>query len=141
LLARDQAALDQESPDRHIGMAVLPVIADSDRAAPVQPDPARSLDLQKKRIDRIVDPEELEPPPRKRAILYVSARRKLRSRIGRLAVKWRLVRAMTLPRAIEFDLVISGEQSFQRSVVCYGKRSKTRRETLPGRRIVPRRQR
>src|SRR5271165_2235391 len=122
-------------------MAVLPVVADPEGAAPAQPDPARPLDLQKECVDRIVDPEELEPAPRKRPVLDLSTCRRLRAEIGGFAVKRRLIAAMTLPRAIELDLVISGEQSFRRSIVGYGKRNKPCIEKLPGCCVVPWRQR
>ena len=91
-------------------MSILPVIADPDGTAAVQPNPARTLDLQKKCIDRIVDPKELEAAACKRTILDLGTRReKPRTKIGRLPVNRRLVAAMLSPRPIEFDLVIPGE--------------------------------
>ena len=129
------------SADRHVGTAVLPVVADPDGASALQPNSPRPLDLQKECVNRIVDPEEFQPAPGERPILDFGARRRLGAEIWRLAVKRGLIAAMTLPRAVELDLVISGEQSFRFAVVRYGKRNEPLLEKFPGSRAVLGRQR
>ena len=91
-------------------MSVLPVIADPDGTAAAQPNPARALNLQKKCVDRIVDPEELEAAARKRAILDLGTRReKPRTEIGQPPINRRLIAAMPVPRPVELHLVVPGE--------------------------------
>jgi putative N6-adenine-specific DNA methylase len=48
-------------------VAVLPVVADADNGAVGHRHAARSLDLKEEGVDRVVDPEEFEPPARQRA--------------------------------------------------------------------------
>src|SRR5260370_15388896 len=140
LVSRDHSVFDQQSSDRHVGTAVLPVVADPDGAAPLQPHAPRPLDLQKECVNRIVDPEEFQPAPGKRSILYLGTRRRLSTAIWGRAVKRDLIAATALPRAVELDLVISGEEPFRIAVVRYGERSKTFLEKFTGSPIVPGRQ-
>src|SRR5215471_18872236 len=65
---RDYPTLDQQAPDRDIGQPVLAVITDAHGLPVLQPDSARALNLQKKGVDRIVDPQELKTASRQRAI-------------------------------------------------------------------------
>ncbi len=52
--------LDQVTADRPVGAAVLIGIADPERAAVLEADEARALDLQEELLDRVRDPEKLE---------------------------------------------------------------------------------
>src|SRR5215831_20850251 len=70
--SREDTPLNQQPPDRDIRLSVLPVVTDPHGAAIPEPDPARALDLEKKRVDRVVDPEELKAAPGERAILDLS---------------------------------------------------------------------
>src|SRR5260370_30312005 len=141
LVSRDRSVFDQQSSDRHVGTAVLPVVADPDGAAPLQPHAPRPLDLQKECVNRIVDPEEFQPAPGKRSILDLGTRRRLSTEIWGLAVKRGLIPAIALPPAVELDLLISDEEPFRIAVVRYGARSKTLLEQFTRTPIVPRRQR
>ena len=84
--------------------------------------------------------QDFQPSPGKCPFVDLAARRGIGAEIRRLAVKGGLIAAMMLPRAVELDLVISGEQSFRLAVIRYGKRNETLLEKFPGRCIVARRQ-
>jgi len=121
---RDHTPLDEEPPDRHVGLSVLPVVANPDHAAIPQPNSARALDLQKKRVDRIIDPEEFQPTPGERAILDLGpgiARGS--AELGRTPVDRRLITPSTLLRPVQLDLVVSREQPLPRAVIGDRKRN------------------
>ena len=63
LLRREHAHLDQITPDRAIGLAVLTGVADLDQGAVVEAHLAGALDLQEELVDRVIDPEQLETAP------------------------------------------------------------------------------
>src|SRR3979490_1072713 len=73
LFARHLASLDEEPADRDIGLAVAAVIPDPGCAPLLQPNLARTLDFEKERIDRIVDPEEFKTLAGQRAVFDLSA--------------------------------------------------------------------
>ncbi len=117
-LTGDLTAFDEEPTNRNIGQPVLTVIAEPDGLAVLEPNPPRALDLQKERVDRIINPKELETAPGKRAILD------LRARIVRAGVEVRgtpvdrrLVGPVLAPRAVQLDLEIAGEQAFVDAVI------------------------
>src|SRR5215469_6582621 len=127
--SRDDAPLNQQPPDRDIGLSVLPVIADPRGAAIPQPDPTRALDLKKKRVDRIVDPKELKAAPGERAILDLSSGiARGRSGLSGPPIDWRLIAPSLPPRSVQLNLVISGKQPFARAVIGDRKRGEGRLE-------------
>src|SRR6516164_1274709 len=73
LLARNYAALDQQSTDRNVGMTVAAIISDLDHSAFVQPDQSRALDFEKERVDRTVDPGQFQSLRPERAVLDFGA--------------------------------------------------------------------
>jgi len=120
----------------------LAVIADPDGPAASQPDTAGPLDLQKERVGRIVNPEQLEIAARERAILDLGARRlRLQTEIRRPAVDRRLITAVAPTRTVQLDLEISGKESVGGSIVGHGQGDKISLEEAPGGRIVARGQR
>src|SRR6516162_2546511 len=139
---RHDTALDQQPSDRHIGLPILPVIADPDRPPTLEPNPARALDLKKTRVDRIVDPEEFEPVSGERAILDLgSGIASGYARLGRATVDRHLVTPLTLPRPVKLDLIISSEQPLARAVIGNSERDERRLEEPARRGIVLGRQR
>ena len=65
----EQAALAHHPADAGIRQAVLPGIADPHDCAVRRAQAARALDLQEEQLDRIGHPGNLQPAPRKRAIV------------------------------------------------------------------------
>ncbi len=55
-LARNLALVDQQLPDTAVGPAVAAVVVDVDHLAVIERDLARALDVQKEKVDRVVDP-------------------------------------------------------------------------------------
>ena len=101
LRPRDLAAFDEQPPDRNVGQSILSVIADPDSAPVLQPDPARALNLQKKCVDRIVDPQQLKTASGERAILDRGPRiARTRAELGRPPINRRLIASVSLPRAV-----------------------------------------
>src|SRR5271167_1163482 len=138
---RDLAALDEQPPDRHVRLPVLPVVADPDCLAITQPDPARALDLQKKRVDRIVDPQKFEPTPGECSILDLGPGiAGSEPEIGRAPVDRRLITPPAPPGPVQFDLVVSGEQPFAGAIISNRKRDEGRLEEAACRGGVRRRQ-
>src|SRR5690606_32399333 len=58
-LRRQLAAIDQQAADRTIGVAVVVGEAYAQHAAALEFDAARTLDLQEKELNRILDPGDL----------------------------------------------------------------------------------
>src|SRR5204862_3556502 len=79
------------------------------------PHSAGALNFEKERVDRIVDPKQLEPLAVQRTILDLGPGEA--RRIGRTAVERGLKRAAALTRAIQRDLVIAGEQAVAVAIV------------------------
>ena len=138
LLARDLTALDQQPADGHVRLAVAAVIADAQDAAFLQPHPPRTLDLQKERVDRVVDPDQLQSLPVKRAVLDLAAAEAFR--IAWAPVERRLKRAAALARAVERDLVIAGEEPFGGAVIPGEERDEAGLEEPPRCVVIARRQ-
>src|SRR5262245_21008797 len=108
ILARDDAAFDQEASDRHVRLSILPIVADPNTTIVVQPDASGALYLQKEYIYRIIRPEEFEVTAGQPAIFDLAAGQvSAGADISRFAINRRLIGIMTCPRAIEFNFVIS----------------------------------
>jgi hypothetical protein len=122
-------------------MPVLAVIADPDGPAASQPDTAGSLDLQKERVDRIVNPQQLETAARERAILDRARRLRLQTEIRRPAVNRCLIAAVVPAGTVQLDLEISGKEPVGGSIVGHGQGDEIRLEEAPGGRITARGQR
>src|SRR4029077_16705583 len=114
LFTRHHAAFDKEPADRDIGLAVAAVIADPHGAAFLQPYPARALDFEKERVHRIVDPEDLVPCARQRAVFDLGAG--VAPRIRWAAVYRHPKGAAVMPRPMQCDLEIAGEEPVARAV-------------------------
>ncbi len=138
LLARDLAAVEQQPADRDIGLAVGAVVADPDGAAFLQLDLPRTLDFEKERGDRVVDPQQLQSLPGQRTIFDLGPT--VARGIWRAAVDRGLERAAAMARAREGDLEITGEQALALAVVAGQIRREIGLEELPRRAIVPGRQ-
>jgi hypothetical protein len=141
LLARDLAALEKKPADRYVRLAVAAVVADPHRPAAVEADQARALDLEKERVDRVVNPDQLEALPGERTVLDLGAAVPGAERLGRPPVERRLERAAAMPRAVQGNLEIAGEEALAAAVVAGEQRTEPGLEHLPRRRIVVRRQR
>ena len=68
-LARDEVALDQDAPDRRVGMAVVGVVVDPQHRAVFEAHARRALDLDGHRLPVILEPGDLEPLAVERAVL------------------------------------------------------------------------
>src|SRR5581483_2507703 len=73
LLARNDAALDQDAADGRIGKAVIGIVVDADGRAVIQADPRRALDLREQQISLIPEPGDLQATSLDRTILDLSA--------------------------------------------------------------------
>lgn len=73
LFERHRAPLDEHLADRRVVVAVLPRVANAQQRAVLVAQAPRALDLEKEEGDRVLDPGELEPPPRERAALDLRA--------------------------------------------------------------------
>ena len=70
---RERAARDQLAADRDVGVTVLRRVADAQVGAVGELDAAGALNVEKERVDRVVDPEQLEAAPVERARLHAGA--------------------------------------------------------------------
>ena len=74
-----------------------------------QPHAPRALDLQKECVDRVIDPQQLQPLAGQRAVLDLGAGKA--RRVGRAAIERRLIRRRRACREpFSADLEIAGEQ-------------------------------
>ena len=70
---RADAALDQELPDRRIGLAVAGDVVEPQQLAVVELDARRALDLREERVDRILHLADFQTLAGERAVLDLVA--------------------------------------------------------------------
>jgi len=87
------------------------------------------LNLEEKRIDRVVNPKKLEATPGERPIFNLSTRIATgNSRLRGSPIDRRLVAPPLLPRPVQLYLIISGKQPFARAIIGDRKRDERRLE-------------
>ncbi|CCD96483.1 hypothetical protein BRAO375_600055 [Bradyrhizobium sp. ORS 375] len=137
LLARNDAALDQDATDRRVGMAVVGIVVDAHRRAVIETDPRGALDLREQQIRLIPQPRDLEATALDGAVLDLravvvghelapsdlaidrtlvgQARRVLletaHEQVGRTAIDRNVVDLVLGARALDHRLVVAGDEA------------------------------
>src|ERR1700681_155430 len=73
LFDRELSAFDERTPYRAVRVTVLVSVADTDRLSAVEENPAGTLDMQKKKIDGIVTPQQLLAAQRRLSVFDLAA--------------------------------------------------------------------
>src|SRR5205823_2864560 len=103
------------------------------------PDLARTLDFEEEGIDRAVDPDQLQTLAGQSAVLDLGAA--VAARVWRTAVERRLERPTAVPRPVQRDLEIAGEEPLGAAIIAGQHRGEAGFEKAPRGGVIARQQR